>query len=230
VMRMMASGDIAVPADGMGALPAWIASRLPQNTVRLNHPVEHLDEFGKRPVVVATNGPAASRLLGAPVEDPGSHSACCVYFAAPVAPVSGALLMLDGSGHGPAINVTVMSEVAPEYAPTGQALVSAAVVGEAARADDAELLRGVRRQMREWFGAEADGWEHLRTYRIQHALPAERQRSLSPAQQPVRVGRHRWVCGDHRDNASIDGAMASGRRAAEAVLSEIGVDFPPARP
>ena len=30
-----------------------------------------------------------------------------------------------------------------------------------------------------------------------------------------------YVCGDHRDNASIQGAMVSGRRAAEAVLADL---------
>ena len=30
-----------------------------------------------------------------------------------------------------------------------------------------------------------------------------------------------YLCGDHRDNASIEGAMVSGRRAAEAVLADL---------
>jgi predicted NAD/FAD-dependent oxidoreductase len=30
-----------------------------------------------------------------------------------------------------------------------------------------------------------------------------------------------YVCGDHRDNASIQGAMVSGRRAAEAVIADL---------
>jgi predicted NAD/FAD-dependent oxidoreductase len=29
------------------------------------------------------------------------------------------------------------------------------------------------------------------------------------------------VCGDHRDNASIDGAMTSGFRAAQAVMEDL---------
>jgi len=223
VMRMMSSADIAVPAAGMGALPAWIAARLPAGAVRLNEAVEHLDDLGARPVVVAAEGPAAARLLGGSVDDPGSRAAHCVYFAAPAAPIDGPLLMLDGEGIGPAINVTVMSEVAPEYAPPGRALVSAAVVGDAATLGDAELVRAVRRQMRQWFGAGAEEWDHLRTYRIDHALPAAPQRSLQPPRRPVRVAPGRFVCGDHRDNASIDGAMASGRRAARAVLDELGV-------
>ena len=40
-----------------------------------------------------------------------------------------------------------------------------------------------------------------------------------PARRPVRLGPRLFVCGDHVENASINGAMASGRRAAEAVLA-----------
>jgi len=38
----------------------------------------------------------------------------------------------------------------------------------------------------------------------------------------VRLGARLFVCGDHVENASINGAMASDRRAAEAVLGEGG--------
>ncbi|MDF2740823.1 MAG: hypothetical protein K0S88_2191, partial [Actinomycetia bacterium] len=30
-----------------------------------------------------------------------------------------------------------------------------------------------------------------------------------------------YVCGDHRDNASINGALVSGRRTADAVLEDL---------
>ena len=39
--------------------------------------------------------------------------------------------------------------------------------------------------------------------------------------QPVRVRDDVWVCGDHRDSASIQGALVSGRRAATSVLEEL---------
>lgn len=38
----------------------------------------------------------------------------------------------------------------------------------------------------------------------------------------VRVRQGLYVCGGHRDNASINGAMESGRRAADAVLADRG--------
>ena len=37
--------------------------------------------------------------------------------------------------------------------------------------------------------------------------------------RPVRLAEGLFVCGDHRDSATLDGALKSGRRAAEAVLA-----------
>jgi hypothetical protein len=55
-------------------------------------------------------------------------------------------------------------------------------------------------------------------YPIEAALPA-----MPPPlrmRRPVRLGAGRYVCGDHRDTGSIQGALVSGRRAAEAVLTD----------
>jgi predicted NAD/FAD-dependent oxidoreductase len=41
---------------------------------------------------------------------------------------------------------------------------------------------------------------------------------LATPRRDVRLASGLLVCGDHRDNASINGAMVSGRRAAEAIL------------
>ena len=51
---------------------------------------------------------------------------------------------------------------------------------------------------------------------ISHAQPS--QRSLEPVERPVDLGDGLFVCGDHRDQASINGALVSGRRAAAAVV------------
>jgi hypothetical protein len=40
--------------------------------------------------------------------------------------------------------------------------------------------------------------------------------------QPVALGDGLYVAGDHRDTASIQGAIVSGRRAAAAVLGAVG--------
>jgi hypothetical protein len=115
----------------------------------------------------------------------------------------------------------VPSVVAPTYAPAGSALVSAAVVSRPGLPGGAELEGAVLGQLADWFGSSVVGWRHLATYHIPHARPAQPPGALDPPQRPVRVRPGLYVCGDHRDNASIDGALASGRRAADALLEDL---------
>ncbi|QJW93482.1 protoporphyrinogen/coproporphyrinogen oxidase [Frigoriglobus tundricola] len=230
VFRTFAEGPGAVPALGMQAIPNQLAAALPVGSVRLGARVravrrdgvtlEDGEALGARAVVVATEGPAAARLLGAEVSDLGSNGTVTLYYAARVPPVTEPILVLDGEGRGPVNNVVVMSNAAREYAPPGRALVAASVVGVPPDAPD-ELDRRARAQLVEWFGPGAREWTLLRQYRIPHALPAQAVGRLDPWQRPVRLRAGLYVCGDHRDNASIDGALTSGRRAAEVVAADL---------
>jgi phytoene dehydrogenase-like protein len=222
IFRSLSEGDSAVPRAGMGAIPAQLAAGLEPGTVRLSSAVTAIDGrsvrlangavLDARSIVVATEGPSAAALLGlAPV---GSKSVACVYFDAPQAPTTTRYVMLDGQGIGPAMNVTVMSNVAPSYAPDGRHLVAAAVPSPS---DSVDLETAVRTQLRSWWGSQVDEWRHLRSYRIAHGQPDQ-----SPPFHPKRrvsLGEGLFVCGDHRDTGSIQGALHSGRRCAEAVLA-----------
>ena len=227
ILRMLAIGATGVPRLGMGALAAQLRSTLPDDTVRLGARVVRVDESGAvldngervaaRVVVVATEGPSAHRLLGARVPDPGSRAAACCWFAAPSAPLPGRTLILDGETSGPAKNVAVMSEVSPSYSPPGRALVAAAVPGPDAL--DPTVTVRVRDQLARWFGSTTSDWEHLRTDVIPHGQPAQRP-PFGPKQR-VALGGGLFVCGDHRDTASTQGAMYSGERTAAAVLRHL---------
>jgi phytoene dehydrogenase-like protein len=133
------------------------------------------------------------------------------------------MLVLNGEGRGPVLNLAVMTDVAPTYAPPGQHLVAAVVTGTPERSD-AELEAEVRTQMATWYGEVSVGaWRHLRTYRIPWAQFDQAPGTLEPAHRPVRRSAGLYVCGDHVENASINGALESGRRAACAVLEDLGI-------
>jgi phytoene dehydrogenase-like protein len=168
-----------------------------------------------RAVVVATEGPAAARLLGLPTV--GSRSVACVYFAADAAPTTSKAVQLGSDSDGP-VNVAVMSNVAPSYAPTGRHLVAVALPGVDAP-DEGALEVRARRLLGSWWGRAPAAWRHLRTYRIAHGQPDQRP-PLSP-KESVTLGDGLFVCGDHRDTASIQGALFSGRRAGEATLARL---------
>jgi hypothetical protein len=129
--------------------------------------------------------------------------------------------VLDGEpGGGPVNNLCVMSEVSPDLAPGDAALISVTVIGDG-DADEATLEPKVRDQLRSWFGETTERWRHLHTYRIDRALPDQSAPDFTRTARPVRSGGL-YVCGDHLADASINGAMASGRAAAEAVLEDLG--------
>ena len=228
LVRMVAQGEAAVPAMGIEEIPAQLARGLPEGALRTGTPVARVHpqevelESGGRieaaAVVVATDGVTAAHLVPAFVA-PHTLGVTAFSFSAPEAPIRGPWLLLDGENRGPVNHAAVMSEVAPEYAPPGKALISASVLG--AHEGVAELEIQVRAQLAGWFGPAVERWRLLRADVIHHALPAEPPSALEPAQRQVRTPSGITVCGDHRDNASIDGALTSGRRAAESVLSHL---------
>lgn len=228
VFKMMAEGDAALPSRGMGAIPAQLAEKFPLDAIRLNSRVESLyeneleltggEKLRARAIVVAADGPSAARLIGE--TEPASRSVTCFYYSADESPVSQPALVLNGDGAGPVNHFAVISEVAPSYAPAGKHLVAASVLGTH-KLTEAQLSGFVIAQMKNWFGKVASTWKLLRGYYLTHAQPQQYPGALNPAQRPVRVRPGVYVCGDHRDNASIQGAMVSGRRAAEAVLADL---------
>ena len=152
---------------------------------------------------------------------PGSGTTT-LYYAAPRTPVEGAYLVLDADRDGPVNNVAVMSEVSEFYGRPGAALVSVSVVGVPEQGDVA-LDAAVRDQLRGWYGTVVDTWELVRTYRIPWAQPRQDPSDLPTLARDVRLADGVFVCGDHRDTASIQGALVSGRRTAQAVLATRGV-------
>jgi phytoene dehydrogenase-like protein len=227
ILRMLASGPTGLPRQGIGAIAAQLASTLPPATVRLGARASAVNGAGvtlsdgeqidARAVVVATEGPEAHRLLGRRVQDPGSRAAACCWFAARRPPLPGPVLVLDGDNSGPVKNLAVVSEVSPSYAPEGRALIAAAVPGPDAL--DPALDTRVRSQLARWFDSSETEWEHLRTDVIPHGQPSQAP-PLHPRQR-VALGEGLFVCGDHRDTASIQGAMFSGERTAAAVVSAL---------
>lgn len=225
VYRMLSVGETAIPARGIQAIPEQLAAGLPGGALRFGAratsvtPTSVTLEGGERleaaAVVVATEGTAASALVPG-VPRPGSMPVACIYFDAPAPPIDRPVLVLDADGSGPCNNVCVPTNLSAALAPPGRALVSASILG-AADAPDASLVDAAKAQLRGWFGAQVDAWRTLRVYRIAHAQPAQPPGTLTSPRRAQHFDGV-WVCGDHRDTASIQGAMVSGRRVAEALL------------
>ncbi|MFD5827424.1 NAD(P)/FAD-dependent oxidoreductase [Lentzea sp. NPDC060358] len=219
VWRSFARGGAAVPALGMGELPRAIAAKLPEGTVRLETAVRAVRddgvelEGGERvaadAVVVATDGTTAARLLPG-LTEPRWNGVTTWYFRPPRSPLRDGCLVIDANG-GPVVNTAVMSEVSRPYSPHAP-LVQATVLRQVSEGD-------VRTHLNRLYGTDTARWEVLRRYDIPQALP--NMDAPHRLKRSVRAGGRRYVCGDHRDTSSIQGALHSGRRAAHAVLADL---------
>lgn len=221
LVRSFVLGSPAVPALGMGRLPELVAASLPAGTVRLGTAVAAVDVTGvrtaagervaARAVVVATDPETAGRLTG--TATPAMKPLTTFWHTAAEPPTRTPLLHLDADRRGPVVNTAVMTTVAPSYAPAGRSLVASTVV---AADGSAEAERAARRHAGLIYGVDSSGWELVTTHVVRAALPSQPPPLV--ARQPVRLADGVLVAGDHRDTASIQGALVSGRRAAAAVL------------
>ncbi|MFF4338542.1 FAD-dependent oxidoreductase [Kitasatospora sp. NPDC001540] len=235
VLRAYARGRLCVPAAGTGAVPAQLAARLPQHSLRLGVEVTSVGADGvetaahgrirARAVVVATDAATAAGLLPG-LRQPAFHPVTTYYHAAERSPLGEAVLLLDTERSGISHSL-VLSDADPSYAADGRALIATTVLGR--RAFDSGGPAGdestVRRRLAELYGTATGGWEFLTVRHVADAVV-----SMPPPhhfRRSVRLLAGLYVCGDHRDTGTVQGALVSGRRAAAAVLRDLGVRVEP---
>ena len=223
--KMFSQGSATLPSRGMGEIPGQLASRLPPGSIRLGARVTEIqpgsvtlesgEQFQGDAVVVATDASTAAGLASTGgTAGPIWRSVTCLYFAAARSPLGESIIALNGTGSGLVNNLCVPSDLAADYAPPGRALVSVSVLGTVEAAD---LESRVLAELEAWFGIAVREWRHLRTYRIERALP--RQAPGAGFTGPgFRKEAGVYLCGDHLWSASIEGAIISGLRTAEAIL------------
>jgi phytoene dehydrogenase-like protein len=232
VFQQFMQGPAAIPSLGIQQLPEQLASRLPAGTIRLNTLVAAVAEGGRlvhlasgetltaAAVVLATDGPAAARLLGAGLPAPPTPAArptTCTYFAtAGRAPSHGYnILHLNARWSSLAHNVSFPAQSGAAVAPAGQNLVSVSTHGEHGLSE-AELTARLRAELVAWFGPVANMWRHLRTYRIEQALPV--YGPGQPVQQELKLTDTLFRCGDWVSYPSLNAALGTGRQVAEMML------------
>lgn len=210
-------GKAALPADGMQALPQLMASRLPAERIKLGATALELkaglvetESYSIKTRYLALAGwEAQHRLLG--VSPPKTHSANTAYFARPKSSQNGnSYLKLNGSPDGVVQTVAINSAAQPSYAPSHLDLVA---VSTRQRADEGSI----KRELSDWFGPQAQDWEHLHSDHVRQALPQEF--TSFTRIKPQEFGGLRVYClGDHTETGSIQGALTSGRRAGLAII------------
>jgi len=127
--------------------------------------------------------------------------------------------VLNADEERPINNLCVPSDINPSYAPAGKSLICVSVLNHENLICE-DLQTHIMTQLEDWFGDEVKQWKLLKAYDIKNGLPDNSVPALKRVDKTVRYREGVYVCGDHMDTASIQGALASGRRAAEALIED----------
>ena len=232
-LKMFLEGRAVLPISGLRGMPDQLRDRLRDGTVRTESAVTSLamengrvtgvrvghDVVSADAVVVATDPPTARKLTGIdalPDAEQGLGSVT-VYLTGKRDPGVGRRLVLDGTGRLTVNHVAPLSTVQRTYAPPGQHLVAAVVVGDHQANDDDVLARRAQEDVARMLQTENDAWSILAVHRIpfsQFAQPPGIYASL-PSTTAGPPGL--FLATEATSDSSYNGAILSGEAAARAV-------------
>ena len=214
------AGKSGIPSDGVGELPRALSKRI--NDLRLNTQVQEIQgnriftnqgEITATKIILATDLTTAAQLLGADQVAPLIRSTTW-YHVADASPTDSAELILDAENRGPVVNSIVMSNLSRNYAPTGQTLVSSTTLSSASESE-------VRRHLALMWGSSTENWRLIAKYEINSALPL-----FAPGKTIAKSAKFNdviYLAGDYLSAPSQNGALASGRLAAEELMLSQGL-------
>ncbi|MGW7491443.1 FAD-dependent oxidoreductase [Streptomyces sp. NPDC054786] len=232
-LRAFAQGPVWLPAGGAVAVPELLAAALPPGTVRTSVQVTAVSTTGVstaehghipcRAVLVATGAREAAELLPG-LRVPAFHPIAVLHHTAAAcggrgAPARDTSLILPTDG--PVAFTYAAGAIDPSRTPPDRSLLTTTVLGAAATLPLSVLDKTIRPQLDRIYGAHTDDWQLLTAHHDPYAVPA--MPAPHDPERPVRVLAGLYVCGDHRDTSTLQGALNSGRRAARALLQDFGL-------
>lgn len=230
--KMLAEGNIIIPAEGMQRIPDQLASALPKGAIRLNSRVSELlisegriqgvrlangERLEAEQVVVATAGPEAMKFVNKTLPST-PVSAVCLYFAGEERLYWQRKILLNADPTAYVNNAVLLTNIAPTYAPPRKHLLSVTVLGNPAEDDEMIAERSLA-EIARWFpDHNMNHWQLLAVYRIPFAQFAQ-----PPGVYDEMPDNHTdieglYLAGEYTKSSSIQGAMHSGEYAAREIL------------
>ena len=206
IIKSFIVGDSGLPIAGVGVLAEAIAARI--ESIHLNSPITDLEQFKGRAIIVATDNHTASTLLGVETKTTFARSFTW-YHSIPEGLIASKRLRVT-STQSPIVNSIALSNLMPSYAPVDRTLFSSTTL-EAI--DEASIKAHLSR----FWNIDSELFELIKCYEIKNALPifspADSGRALS-----AKVSEDTYRAGDYLTAASQNGALLSGRLAAQELL------------
>jgi phytoene dehydrogenase-like protein len=204
-------GNAAIPAGGMQAIPDQMASWLPTDKLKLNQEITALDAksitlktgevIDGEAVILAVDLPVVAKLLKSDFS--GTLSSKTFYFSAKTSVKQPALLRLVGEDH--LLHFTCLTDVNPGLAPNGKSLYSATSLTESS---EKEVKAALEKQL------PGQKLTSIASFDIPHSL------QLVDGYEAIKKSSNGIVlAGDYLEFPSLQGALYSGRKAAEEILA-----------
>lgn len=231
VLKMFASGQAALPTNGMKEIPEQLAVQLGIEHISCETSIEHCnftngtirtnhgDTYHAPALVVATDAHQAHALAPDWIPSiPFNHTRSFAFgMSKNDAPEAlDATLKLIADKRSPIQVIAATSQVVPEYAPPDHESIMVTLKkgleSEHTPDDVVDALEKV-------FGKRVKSWNLLMEHRIPHALPRQLPTDLKNIAHFTKIGYRGWACGDYLDTRSINGAMASGRLLGEHIAT-----------
>ncbi|MEY2941381.1 MAG: Protoporphyrinogen oxidase [Bacteroidota bacterium] len=204
-------GNAAIPAKGMQAIPDQLASFLPAEQLRLKVEISALDaqsvtlKSGEKiagdAVILAVDLPVAAKILG--LQAPETLASRTFYFSAKKTETEPALLRLVGEEH--LLHFTCLTDVNPGLVPAGKALYSATSL-------QSSLEKDVKVALEKQLPGQKLTFIH--SFDIPHSL-----QKVDAYEAVKNAAKGIVLAGDYLEFPSLQGALESGRKAAEEVLA-----------
>ena len=233
VFKLFGAGDTSVPALGMGQISEQLAKRLGENKINLNEPVIKIENGKVQTSLKEYASPAIFFAGGNLNHFPGDlplplssiksnfqpRSAYTLYYSSKTKPSEKKIILLNSIPKNWVNTLAVMDNLSSNYAPKGFHLLSITLKDPLTEISLEIIQEKVKKEMSFWF-PDSFNWKFLKAYPIKYALP-DQDHVVNDLNDFLLPGyKSVYLCGDYLLNGSINGALRSGRLAAEQYLKK----------
>jgi protoporphyrinogen oxidase len=227
VMKMFAEGSATIPAKGIQEIPIQLRSKLKNTTFLFNTTVASISDqtitltdgrqLGSDYIVIATE--PSKILANTPSLNPTKWHRCVnLYFEVEKPLFDLDLLGLIADESRLINNFHFIKKSNPE---NSTCIISVTIINNSGLALD-KLVPDVAREIQTFCQVRKP--ELIHAFEIDEALPINPVLRYKPRAQDIRITDRVFLAGDHLANPSLNGAMESGKAAADLILHDISAE------
>lgn len=224
VFKMFSEGQAAIPANGIEAIPQQLKAKLSKTDFRFNREVAKIEQqqitlkdgstLPFEHLIIATEPSAI--LPNLYNQETPFHKTINLYFKAPRSVFQRKAIALVTDQTKLINNFCILSDVGKAYCEGDAALYSVTLKDHVRLSDD--LAEKVTKELAVLIGAGIE-LEHLATYEVKQALPQLENLYYDRQLTEFILKDNIYLAGDYLLNGSLDAALRSGRKAAQALIS-----------